>query len=302
VLYHQGAYARALAHLDQAAAAYDRLQHALYLRRVGDDPVASSMILAASLSWFLGYPQQARRRIAAGMALAEELGHPFTSVQAQLWSAVTHIYLRDCVAVRSHAAALIQLCHKHDFHYQLGLGTCLDGWALAMQGDAAAGIAQIQRGLALWSATGAHRPRHAYLALLAEAYGHAGDYAQGLHIVEQGLAAISSVGGVLEAELYRLRGEFLMHQAAAAAPAADELLAQAEAALRKALAIAQARDAKSFELRASMSLSRLWQRQGKPAAAEQLLAGIYRWFTEGLDTPDLQDAQRLLTTLRTDAV
>ena len=296
VLFYQGAFPGALAHVEQAIAAYDPRDHALYLRWGSEDPGISSMIMAAGTLWSLGYPEQARRRIATALVLAEELGDPYTLMMAQFWNAVIHLWVRDYAAVRSEAAAVMQLCSKHDFHYFLGLATCLEGWVLAMQGAEVAGIAQIRQGLALWGDIGPNRSRHAYLGLLAEAYGRAGDYGQALQVIDQALAEVLPGGGSFEAELYRLRGEFLMEQAAGAT--ARELLAQSEAALRRALAIAQAQGAKSFELRACMGLGRLWHRQGKQEAAAQLLGGIYGWFTEGFDTPDLQEAQRLLATLR----
>ena len=313
VLFYQGVFPGALAHLEQAIAAYDPRDHALYLRWGSDDPGISSMILAAGTLWNLGYPEQARRRIATALALAEELGDPYTLMGAQFWNAAIHLWVRDYAVVRSEAAAVMQLCSKHNFHYFLGLATCLEGWALAMQGAEVAGIAQIRQGLALWGDIGANRSRHAYLGLLAEAYGRAGDYGHALQVVDHALAAVLPGGGFSEADLYRLRGEFLMEQAASATAsataagatagavagaAAEDIFAQSEKALRRAVAIAQAQGAKSLELRACMVLGRLWQRQGKPAAAEQLLGGIYSWFTEGFDTPDLQEAQQLLAALR----
>lgn len=299
-LFYQGAFARTLAHMEQAIAAYDPQQHALYVRLGSEDPGVMSMMVAACTLWNLGYPEQARRRVTAGLALAEELGHPYTLMLAQFWTAVTLMGMRDYTTVRSHAAAARQLCHKYDFHYFLGLATFIEGWALAMQGAEAAAIPQMEQSLAQMGDIGANRPRHSYLAFLAEAYGRIGDFNQALRLVDEGLAAILPGGGASEEALYRLRGEFLMEQAAAAAdgPAADEILAQSEATLRRALAIAQEQDAKSLELRACMGLSRLWLRQGKVAAAEQLLGDMYNWFTEGLDTPDMQEAQQLLGMLR----
>ena len=140
-------------------------------------------------------------------------------------------------------------------------------------------------------ATGKELSRPRCLVLLAEATGHVGQVEEGLRLLAEALAAIEASGqGDLMARAYRLQGELLLRQAVPDA-------AQAEACFQQALAIARRQQAKSWELRAAMSLSRLWQQQGKRAAARELLAPIYGWFTEGFDTADLQDAKALLEEL-----
>ena len=130
------------------------------------------------------------------------------------------------------------------------------------------------------------------LALLAEVYGKEGQIEEGLNVLAEALAAVRSTGGYFyEAELYRLKGELLLQQVVPDEP-------QAEACFQQALDITRRQQAKSLELRAAMSLSRLRQRQGKRAEAYELLAPIYDWFTEGFDTADLQDARALLEELR----
>jgi len=127
--------------------------------------------------------------------------------------------------------------------------------------------------------------------VLAEACGKAGQIEEGLRALEEALEAVQAKEEHLyEAEVYRLKGELLLQQAMP-----DE--AQAETCLQQALAVARRQQARSLELRAAMSLSRLWQRQGKRAAAHQLLAEVYGWFTEGFDTTDLQEAKALLAAL-----
>ena len=130
-----------------------------------------------------------------------------------------------------------------------------------------------------------------WLALLAEAYGYAGQTHEGLNVLTEALAAVHNhAGRWWEPELYRLRGALLLH---VAAPQEE-----AEACLQQALAVARRQQAKSLELRAALSLSRLWQQQGKRAEAHELLTEVYGWFTEGFDTPDLQEAKALLEELR----
>jgi predicted ATPase len=167
----------------------------------------------------------------------------------------------------------------------------LRGWALAESGHREEGRAQIQQGLAAYRATGATRVRPYQLGLLAETSAQLGHTTEGLAALAEALATLDQSGvRWWEAELYRLRGELLL-QHAGAQPG------EAEACFQQALTVARRQQAKSLELRAAMSLARLWQRQGQHAAARELLTPIYGWFTEGFDTADLQEAKALLAAL-----
>jgi len=149
----------------------------------------------------------------------------------------------------------------------------------------------MHQGLAAILATGQMLARPRGLVLLAEATGYTGQVEEGLRLVAEALAALETSGqGDLLAEAYRLQGELLLRQALPDA-------SQAEACFQQALAVARRQQAKSWELRVALSLSRLWQGQGKRAEARELLAPVYGWFTEGFDTPDLQEASALLTAL-----
>jgi predicted ATPase len=131
--------------------------------------------------------------------------------------------------------------------------------------------------------------------LLAEAYGEAGQVEEGLRVVAEALANTDTTGERLyEAELHRLKGELLL-QAGVQRPR-TEVDREAESCFRQSLALASSQQAQSLELRAAVSLSRLWQRQGKLAAAYKMLAEVYGWFTEGFDTGDLREARALLDT------
>jgi predicted ATPase len=160
-----------------------------------------------------------------------------------------------------------------------------------MQGQSTAGLAYLHQGLEAVVTTGLTLSQPFLLVLLAEAAGHAGQVEEGLRLLAEALAAFEATGrGDLLAEAYRLQGTLLLRQAIPNA-------AQAEACFQQALAIARRQQARSYELRAAVSLSRLWQQQGKQAAAYELLAPIYGWFTEGFDTADLQEAKALLEVL-----
>jgi predicted ATPase len=162
---------------------------------------------------------------------------------------------------------------------------------LAAQGHYEEGIAQMRQGLAARQATAAMGRRSAWLALLAEAYGGSGQAEAGLRLLAEAMVVMDQTGARSdEPELYRIKGELLRRQAVP-----DE--SQAEACFQQALAVARRQQAKSWELRAAMSLSRMWQQRGRGAEARQLLAEIYGWFTEAFDTADLQEAKALLEAL-----
>ncbi len=154
------------------------------------------------------------------------------------------------------------------------------------------GLAQMQQGLAANRATGTAIDMPFWLAQLAEAYGQAGQVDEGLHLLVEALAVVDNTGvRASEAELHRLHGALLLQQTVPETQAA-------EACFQRVLTVARGQQAKSLELRAAMSLSRLWQHQGKRQEAYDLLAPVYGWFTEGFDTADLQEAKALLEALR----
>ncbi len=179
---------------------------------------------------------------------------------------------------------------EQGFGRLLGSTTFTRGWALAAQGRHEEGMVQMRQGLAARRAMGAWQSEAEFLVRLGEAYGRIGQAEEGLRLLAEALAVVDKGDLWYEAELHRITGELLLQQAVPDAP-------QAEACLQHALAVARRQQAKSWELRTALSLSRLWQRQGKRAAARQVLAPIYGWFTEGFDTPDLQAAKVLLEAL-----
>ena len=184
------------------------------------------------------------------------------------------------------------LAAEQGFDYLLVLGQIMAGWARAEQGQGAEGMTQIRQGLTAIRVAGAEIVRPYFLALLSEAHRKAGQTEAGLRVVAEALSEGDETGQrYYEAELYRLKGELLLAQAV-------NNCTVAETCFHKAIAIAQNQSAKSLELRASTSLAKLWQQQGKRQDAYDLLAPVYNWFTEGFDTADLKDAKALLDELR----
>jgi predicted ATPase len=296
-LFWRGAFVQARAHFEQGSALYSPARDQAHALLYGSDPGVHCLAYTAWTLWLLGYPDQALRRSHAALTLARQVSHPFSLAVALHWCTVTHQLRREKEATQEQAEAGIALASEQEFAFFLSAETVLRGWALGEQGRWPAGIAQMYRGMAAWQATGSKVGRPYFLALLAEACGQMGQTQEGLTPLAQALELAHASGeGFWEAELYRLKGELLLPSSRV--PSLEsEVQEEAEECFRQALDIARRQQAKSLELRAAMSLSRQWQRQGKRAAARELLAEVYGWFTEGFDTADLQEAKMLLAEL-----
>src|SRR5262249_36268498 len=205
--------------------------------------------------------------------------------------AMFHQFRREVRCTQARTEATISLSREQGFAQWMAVSAILYGWTLVHQGQAQEGIEQMHQGLRAYRATGAELWRPDWLALLAEAHGMGGEPEAGLTVLAEALTLVDTTGERLyEPELYRLKGALLLQQS-------SDNQAEAETCFHKALEIARSQQAKSFELRTATSLARLWQQQGKRAAAHDLLAPIYGWFTEGFDTLDLKDAKALLDAL-----
>jgi predicted ATPase len=297
-LFHLGELTAAQQHLERGIALYDPQQHRSHAFLYGGhDPGVCCSSYEAWVLWYLGYPAQALKSMHAALTLAQELSHSYSLANALLCAAKLHQLRWEGQFARERAEAAIPLSTDQGFSLLLASGTIWRGWALAEQGQGEEGIRQICRGLDAYRATGSELWGPYFLALLAEAYGRAGQAEEGLRAVAEALAVVEKTGErVYEAEVYRLKGELTLKQSGVRGPE-SEVRTEAEACFLRAIEIARRQQAKSLELRAVMSLSRLWLQQGKSQEAHQLLAEVYHWFTEGFDTEDLQEARALLATL-----
>ena len=290
-LYHRGAVASAYTYDAQGIALYDAQQHRTSAFLYGEDSGVICHSHAAWELWYLGSPDQGLAQSQQAVALAQQIDHPFSLGFAWGMTAMFHQFRREVRAAQERAEAAISLTTEQGFPYWMTVGAMLRGWALAHQGQAQEGIEQITQGLLTYRATGAELLRPYFLALLAEAHGVSGQPEAGLPVLTEALALVDTTGERwCEPELYRLKGALLLQQHA-------DNQAEAERCFRHAIAIAQTQQAKSLELRATTSLARLWQQQGKRREAYDFLAPVYHWFTEGFDTADLHDAKALLEAL-----
>jgi len=225
------------------------------------------------------------------LRLASETPHALTQAYALGLCAMLHQFQRASQQTLELAEKQSALCDEQGLAYMLAIGTIMRDWAKAEDGNLTEGIDGIRNGLEAFRTTGAELFRPYHLCLLAELYGKAGQ-------VNAGLAELAEAHSLIEkseerywlAELHRVQGELLLKQ--------DTTVIEVETCFRQAIEIAQQQQSKSLELRATISLARLWRQYGKIAEAQQMLGEIYGWFTEGFDTPDMKDAKALLDELR----
>jgi tetratricopeptide (TPR) repeat protein len=274
-------------HLEQAVSLYDPSRDRDLARRQGQDPAVASLLFLSWALWLQGYPQQAVLKAEAALKLAGDLDHPYTSTQAALLSSTLYQLVRrwpQCWAQTERASALAD-----GGHFQFLRAGCvmLRGSLLAHQGQVEEGIAVLRQGLEAWEATNTQLALPYSHARLAEAYLLAGRREEGLQALDEPFSCVEEVWWL--PEQHRLRAELLL-----LAPGAET---EAEAVLHQALAVARQQKSRSLELRAAMSLARLLRKQDRAVKGRDLLAECYAQFTEGFDTPDLQDARALLEEL-----
>ena len=279
-------------HLERCIALYDPRAHRSLAFLYGDDPRVACLHFKAWCLWYQGYPDQARQCIDETVAVGRELGHPQVLAFALCGAAVVAHLHRDWRLTRQHAEAAMELCREQGLPFYHALGRVLRGWTLAEQGRAAEGIAEMREGLRAYRSTEARWMEPYLLALLAEAYGNAVQPQEGLRVMAEALDVIRETQECAwEAELYRIEGALLLNSGA------PHARPEPEECFRRAIDTARRQEARSWELRAAMSLGRLWQGQGKREAARQLLTQVHGWFTEGFDTGDLHDANAMLREL-----
>jgi predicted ATPase len=290
-LYSLGEFVSARAHTEEGIAVYVRgVDPSEAPAAAAVNPGVSNLVTLAWVLWYTGYPETALTRVYEGVNLARQAAHAASLEQALASAAIVHQLRREASSARQRAEEALAISREHGFIFRAALNSIFLGWAMAVQGSAEQGIALIIEGLTTYRVTGAEAWRHHYLALLAEAQSAAGRIGEGLTAVAEGLAVLANDERYYAAELYRIRGELLL-------AASHDNRAQAQGCFEQALDIARRQEAKSLELRAAVSLARLWAGQGRRDEGRQLLAGVYGWFSEGFQTSDLCEARTLLAEL-----
>ena len=278
-----------LEHLDKALAGYDAEQFGTPRFQLGNNSGVIGLNVSALLLWMVGFPERALERATNAVALARKLKHPYSLAYALFHAGVLHLWRREAELALERALAVLDVAGEHEFQVWSAVATCLHGAALAGLGQAEEGLAQVRRGIDAYQ--GLNTPPVFWPMLIfmdAEVCGLAG-------IPEQGLAALDralEISGparedILSVEFYRLKGDLLL----ALSP---DNQSEAEHEYLHAIEIAHGKGASMVELRAAISLSRLWRDQGKAEQGRRMLSGVYEKFTEGFTTADLIEARELL--------
>ncbi|HEV2834946.1 MAG TPA: tetratricopeptide repeat protein, partial [Pyrinomonadaceae bacterium] len=290
VFFHQGEFEKAIEHCEKALSLYEPKRHVDDAYLYALNPGVAVPCFAGWALWFLGHPDQAPARIEEALTVARQLSEPQCLAHALSFAAFLYQLRRDERRAQEYAEATIDVARVHGLVMYEAMASIIRAWALFEQHRTDEAIEQMSQGLAALEETNTDLVRPQFLALLAEALGKTGRTDEGLKLMDQALELVDRKGErYYHAELYRLKGELLLLQSGDVSSAED--------CFRQAIKIAQEQKAKSWELRAAMSLARLYVRQNDEKQALDLLAPVYDSFSEGFDTLDLREAKALLRAL-----
>jgi predicted ATPase len=289
ICFHLGEYVEAHALFEQCDGLDDPACRDVYGGLVTIDPYAVTLAYRALTSIILGFIDQARSRLHEALRVARRLGHAHTLTVVLTYVAEGESMIGSSHEAQSHADEVVALSTEHGFPQFVAMGNALRGSYLAARGNAQEGLALITGALSMLSAAGTITGTPSLLTALARAHKNLRQPVEALKRLAEAEQFIQATGErSAEAALHRLRGDVLF-------AAGDQL--EAEHSYDQSFTVAKRQSAKLFELHAAKSIARLWRDQGRGPEARDLLAPIYDWFTEGFDTPVLQDAKALLDEL-----
>jgi predicted ATPase/DNA-binding winged helix-turn-helix (wHTH) protein len=282
-----GETAQAQEHLDRAIALYDRTEHRA-LARFGQDVRVSTLSFRSLALWLLGYPDAALADSEQALTYAREIGQSVALMYALTMTSWIHIHCRDYATADTRAAELCSLAGEKDAALWNAFRLLSQGCVLVLTGNALTAVQILASGLTALRATGATFWAPLSLSYLARAHAELGQFADAQRCIGEAMTAVETTDERWwESEVYRVAGEIALQSS-------EPDAAKAESYFQQAITVARKQQAKSLELRAVMSMARLWRDQGKRDEARDLLAPVYGWFTEGFDTLDLRDAKALL--------
>jgi predicted ATPase len=290
-LLHTGDVAEGRAHLDRAVALYDPAEHRPLATRFGQDVRVATLSWRSMALWLLGYPKAALADTEHALKDAREIGQAATLIYALVWTSFAQTFCGSYATANAQSDEVVPMADEQDSVFWKAFGMLNQGCVLALTGEAADAVQMITRGLTAYRSTGTTMWMPTYLSYLARAYAGLGQFDDAWRCIGEGMTTIeTSNESWFKAESHRMAGEIALKS-----PQRDT--AKAEAYFERALEVARKQQAKSWELRAAMSMARLWRDQGKRHEARDLLAPVYDWFTEGFDTRDLKEAKALLDEL-----
>ena len=279
------------AHLDRAIALYDPAEHRPLATRFGQDVRVATLSYRSWALWLLGYPEAALADADYAIKDARETGQAATLLFALGVSSLTLIFCGNYSAANAKADEVVALADEKGAPFMKAGAMVVRGCLLALTGKAADAVHMIISGITALRSTGATLWMPLWVSHLARAYAELGQFDDAWRSIGEAMTAIETTKERwFEAEVHRIAGEIALKSPEPGA-------AKAEAYFERALAVARQQQAKSWELRAAMSMARLWRDQGKRIEAHELLAAVYGWFTEGFDTIDLKEAKALLEEL-----
>jgi class 3 adenylate cyclase/predicted ATPase len=290
-LLNTGDIAEGRPHLDQALALYDPAEHRPLAARFGQDVAVAILSFRSTALWLLGHPEAALADTDRALKHAREIGQAATLMYALTATLITLVHCGNYATATMQFEELVALTDEKGSSFWKALGTMMQGCVLAMTGKASDAIHVITSGATALRSTGSTMWLPLCLSYLARAHAELGQFSDAWRCMGEATTAMETTKEKwFEAEVNRIAGEIALKP-----PEADA--ARAKKYFECALAVARKQQAKSWELRAAMSMARLWRDQGQPQQARQLLAPVYGWFTEGLDTLDLKQAKTLLDEL-----
>jgi class 3 adenylate cyclase/predicted ATPase len=288
-LFWMGDFPRAAEHFEEVIRLYDPQKHRAHVSLFGNDPGVVGHSYISWTLWYRGHADRSLWHAGRAIELATELALPFSKASALYYTGTLHFFRREPRPARERADQTIAIAGEHGFPFWMAAATCIRGWALCEEGKLEEGIAQLRQGMALSQALRTELARSHYLAMLAHALGRAGRYDEAATVLEEALLAVARQKERTHdaVDVYHMKGELLLAQG-------DEQAAEAARYFDRTTDLARRQGAKSWELRATISLARLLQREGKRVEARERLAAIYGWFTEGFDAPDMLTAEAML--------
>ena len=289
-LLYAGDFAKARMHLEQAITLYDPAEHRPLATRFGQDAAVHALSYRSLALWSLGYPEAAKVDIDQAISDAREIGQAATLMTALNNTGVTLICCGNYAAANAELGELVALADEKGALYWKVCGMASQGCLFAQTGKTSDAVRMLTSGITAYRSTGAILWAPFHLSNLATSHASLGQSEDAWRCVGEAMRAVATTKEKwFEAEVHRIAGDIAL------SPERDA--AKAEAYFERALTVARAQQAKSWELRAAMSLARLWRDQGKSQQARELLAPVYGWFTEGFDTRDLKEAKALLEEL-----
>ena len=286
-----GDAAKARSHLSQGLALYDPAEHRFLATRFAQDLRVSILSYRSFASWSLGYPDSAANDADQVLKEGREIGHAATLIYALWHVSVTEMFCGNYAKASVHLEEAVALAGEKGALFWKALATVFRGCVFALAGDASKAIQVAMSGMAMYRSTGARVFLPLCLSYLAYAYAELNKLDDASRCLNEAMTGIDATKETWhEVEVNRIAGEIALRS-----PQRD--VAKAQSYFERALAVARQQQAKSWELRAAMSMARLWRDQGKPQQARELLAPVYGWFTEGFDTRDLKEAKALLDEL-----